>query len=658
MRQWTKVVLLLAVVVGASPERSEAACNTVPQLFASPQPTPRFCGALGGAGRPFVEPAGPIILGQAGCEPKPAPTMPPADAATVTMIFKPNAAEPDGKVAALIIRKDCKEDVDVAKCKNALPKNGAARCAPSGSLEASQARDVLRLQAPMVNDLIRRGGSLVVAVTAGDEPPCALGTKTCEEWLATKPGGAYVCVDRFKPDTSKKLPAIAALTALPDPNDFRSLCWKSKNGLCDASGSTVRYTLDDEDNLLIPVLWWRLFPNDGNAPPARNVYGGTVLPAPFKIVDANRTLQSLAPEGEPLSPIFDVTNNPRDDVLALEGTTDGYYSVLRLPGGRCRGTDRSCFVAGDCTNGTPCDHTHELRKHLDVGETVLDHGSLKMCQDEPDYDCTVFGTGKHCGYLSGNCVGYAMVADHRTPAPAPARTPDRAPDAQAVRKAVLDALGPDSDPTIRVSDGWVSVIANVNGKVRARRAAAALVGPRRLLVTRLQDLVPQQRAASSTVPAPACAPDIATFAIVRGLDGKALTVRRHELYGRQTRFIEDDAIAIQGLGAAPAASDRLLWIYDAPTCTSSLIAIVDPEDGERDPLRELTNGSVRFTTPGGRCVASGVELPVPSACRPFASRDCPRGATCEPRRIVVATSLSGTDAEGIPNAAALTVRRR
>ncbi len=218
----------------------------------------------------------------------------------------------------------------------------------------------------------RRSGPAAIAVTrVGDPLPHGLADSTSS--CPTQPG-MVACIDRLAlGDTPDK--TFPHFTALPDPNDYKSLC-RNADGLCDGSVQDLQLAIDVDGNVLVVIELksdHSSEPFDGLTVHDRPLFlrilrgltfgGGEVLELPVarlvqfsSSVDAfagNRTpirladgaLASFAPDGVRLPPIFDPQRDPgTPGALKIFGSVDGQRSVLRVARRTTRCDTEPCHV--------------------------------------------------------------------------------------------------------------------------------------------------------------------------------------------------------------------------------------------------------------------------------------------------------------------------
>lgn len=641
---WIYILTIVVATFGAAPS-VRAGCNNIPAVFASPEPTPGFRGALGMANRPFVEPSGPIRFARGACDPTPSATFPPAESMLVTLILKSaNQAKPD----ALIVAGDdqCgKTETDA--CEAALG-GGKAFCATTvgGALQVVDNGRQLRFTFPDLaaeQSVTQTAGDLTVVVTDRATSGCGVGPISCKTWKAAGTAGKHICIDELYDDASNCASNVihrnfSALTALPPMLDFHSVC-HADDKHCAPNKVTVSIATDRDENILVPVLWRDAFPSAAPTPARAEVNGRVVLPTPFK--PTRKVLETFTAEGISLTPgHFEPIDTAPANVTGLRGSTDSYYSVVRIHNRVCDGgssKDEPCTLANGCPDKANCVKSIELATYVPkTGVLNLTHVRKFLCEDAPDTPCAV---STPCGNGQGQCVGWVLEA--RSPAPTPVAVPLRVGGVAPVVQQTFAQFG-----TVAFVDASDDTIAAI---IEFRSDPPEVPG-----VTGRRALIVADRAKFESSPTDDARR--ATFIAVKAKDGTVQTAERVAQLGRQTRFLSGELASAElgraRLAANPGPDDRLLKVYDRRTDTLVTVAIADPTRPDRDPLAaQEETGSTSFVSPAGQCVTGdGLVLPVPSLCRFGAAEDCPRGATCREARVVVAVNLlADDDGDGIPD---------
>lgn len=173
-------------------------------------------------------------------------------------------------------------------------------------------------------------GPATIAVTpAGTPLPCGLATATCGSQ-----SGLLACIDDLYSADGTCQPNVdetfGHFTALPQANDYSSVCFADSPVPCDPSATELRGTVDAAGNLLLPFNWQGILVNDAGIPVPRLLRGTLRSPLGFNIPDAV-FLASYTPEGAKLPPIFEPTADPSvtdPNVITLFGSADAPYTIL------------------------------------------------------------------------------------------------------------------------------------------------------------------------------------------------------------------------------------------------------------------------------------------------------------------------------------------
>ncbi|MEW6269454.1 MAG: hypothetical protein AB1689_09185 [Thermodesulfobacteriota bacterium] len=298
----------------------------------------------------------------------------PADANVVTVVFKPT---PGGAANVALLAADCAalaERLDACRATRGVAAAGCVQAA-AGALDVPDPRRV-RFVFPdtdafigTAEDDLTWAGPAAIAVTSSADPlPCELAVAGCD-----RVAGTLACVDAlFAGDDPAAGPTpdetFRHFTALPPPNDFQAVC-SAPSPPCTGRVDELRFALDVDGNVLLPMDWRGVLVNSSGIPVARLLRGASPLHAfeggggPIRI-PGRAFVGSYAPEGGKLPPIFDplaASADPADPSLPLDdvtlfGSADAPRSVLRLArraaGFReCVGgpNDRlPCFADVDC----------------------------------------------------------------------------------------------------------------------------------------------------------------------------------------------------------------------------------------------------------------------------------------------------------------------
>ncbi len=361
--------LLAGLVVQAPSLRpAHAGCNLIP----STQQV--FRGDLGATNKPF---AGPGDFVEVGLEPARCDALSPGfgiagDDHVVSVIFKPTGGTPrvvfltadsctSGKPKTL--RTACEATVGVGNvaCFQAS-ENDLAIVGRNGIPRLSfRFPDTDAFFAPTADDRTLAGPATIAVTAAGVPLPCGLATATCDG--AT---GTIACVDEIYDanGTCQQNPAktFSHFTALPQANDYASLCFANSPAPCNPTLSELRMTVDAAGNILVPFNWQGLLATNGGVPVPRLLRATLRSPLGFAVPDPV-FLGSYTPEGAPLPPIFEPGSDPTvsdPDVVSLFGSVDAPYTILRIArrAGSCSNAPgQACVLATDCPPGGSCPTT-------------------------------------------------------------------------------------------------------------------------------------------------------------------------------------------------------------------------------------------------------------------------------------------------------------
>ncbi|MDX2169916.1 MAG: hypothetical protein SF182_22795 [Deltaproteobacteria bacterium] len=354
---------MLAIARGAPP--AAASCNQIPGTVN------RFRAAVGTVDRPFARPGDWLTIRRGPCDPA-APEFAADPAAhLVTVAFRP----PNGPANLVVLAADCAARRDEIAACAARPEIDRVTCAPLAGAVALRDFDGARnLQlrfpdtdallddadddrTPAAADVDRTlAGPAAVIITRADQPlPCGLARTPC----ADQPDGLIACVDALYATDGECHGALhdtfPSFTALPPSNDFQALCVDPQR-TCSGLSSEVRFTVDAAGNLLMPMDWRGVLPQQA-LPVARLLRVVAAVPA-FSGAGARlhvpegAFLHAYSPAGGLLSPKFepqvDVTDAER---LVLFGTADAPETVLRIA--RRSPSWRQCSAGAAA--GQPCD---------------------------------------------------------------------------------------------------------------------------------------------------------------------------------------------------------------------------------------------------------------------------------------------------------------
>jgi len=441
------LTLVMLLASASTPSSSHAACNLIPSAAQT------FRGALGSINRPF---AGPGDFVEIGVEPGRCDTTAlgfgaDGDDHVVTVVFTPAGAPPrvafltadacsSGKIVKMKAACEATFAGLAATCIEArstdlaiVPRNGIPRL-------AFRFPDTDAFLAPGTDDRTLAGPATIAVTAAGAPLPCGLATSTC---AATS--GLLACVDDLYDADGTCQPNLGNtfnhFTALPQANDYSSLCFANSPAPCNPTASELRMTVDAAGNLLVPFNWQGLLATNGGVPVPRLLRATLRSPLGFAIPDPV-FLASYTPEGAKLPPIFEPAADPTTadpDVVALFGSVDAPYTILRIArrAGTCSNAPgKSCVLDTDCPSGGTCPTTcvggatpgalcandgqcgggRCGALFGDFAPLAANGGPIPLartpigtgvCQLDPHQPCT---QPIDCAGLGNTCVGYAFEA--------------------------------------------------------------------------------------------------------------------------------------------------------------------------------------------------------------------------------------------------------
>lgn len=443
MLGWASI--LLVGMLAASD--ADAGCNIIPSA------TQSFRGALGSANRPFAGPGDFVELGvePGRCDAASAGFGPAGDDHVVSVVFKPEAAPArvvfvtsesctGGKAKAL--RQGCESVAGVGNvtCVQA-PPNDLAIVDRNGIPRLSfRFPDTDAFLAPDTDDRTLAGPAAIAVTALGAPLPCGLTTASC-----TSTSGTIACVDDLYEADGTCQPTPNAVfghfTALPQANDYASLCFANSPAPCTPTAEELRMTVDADGNLLVPFNWQGLLATNAGVPVPRLLRATLRSPLGFAIPDPV-FLGSYTPEGAKLPPIFEPAADPTTidpDVVSLFGSVDAPYTILRIArrAGTCSNAPgKSCVLDSDCPAGGTCPTTcvgggtpgalcandgqcsggRCGALFGDFAGLVNDGGPVPVartpvgtgvCQLDPHQPCT---QPLDCAGIGNTCVGYAFEA--------------------------------------------------------------------------------------------------------------------------------------------------------------------------------------------------------------------------------------------------------
>ena len=147
-------------------------------------------------------------------------------------------------------------------------------------------------------------------------------------------------------------PTFPSFTALPPPNDYQALC-VSPMPPCTGLADEIRFTVDADGNVLVPMDWLGVLVGERRA-------GGAPAPRHDRVRSLPRVrarpegpiarfLGSFSPQGSKLPPIFE-PQLTESEQLTLFGSADASHTVLRIA--RRSSAFRRCVGGAD--DGLPC----------------------------------------------------------------------------------------------------------------------------------------------------------------------------------------------------------------------------------------------------------------------------------------------------------------
>ena len=547
---------------------------------------------------------------------------------------------------------------------------------------------------PATAKLAIDGGPLTIAVAdqSADFSKCKdLATaNACSALEGTKDKSWKICIDTLFRDNDANPTCkhddengqFPGLTLLPVWNAFDELCFAKKK-YCKRTGADLplRYAVDDDENMLIPIDWrGSLAGCGGTAPCGLEVSGALVAPdgrvfdLPANSGRTNDLLQSFTPEGRKNNPQFFVDAKPKAGVVLLGGRTDEPTSVLRIATSvkQCFAngvsTGRGCRKHGNCragekcwppclggsADGKPCDNranedacragngrcgrAHDMVDAHDKGRWYFKRNDGALCEAEKITD--VCPTGQ-CPAATP-CVRYQAVASSPFVPSTPSPTATPGDEMERSLENLLKrfrAAGGESRPRLghltRSQNGkWAAAVATIDSSGPGDDAGGQ---DSFLVVASTQCSADTVVCGVGTVKLPTPPLDHA--------------VAFHE---DQLRFLTVDPDASQQDNSGLPRS-AVLWVADlaVPGCcdevNASRVGRVLMDNVNYDPLVEIPGGGTVYLTPAGRCYAGEEMLLVPSFCRPAAG-DCPGGAECRPAPVAIAIDLmTDSNNDGVPD---------
>ena len=362
---------VVGLVLALTPRPVKAGCNIIPGTAQT------FRGTVGTIDRPFAGPGDILEVRPNPCDPASPGFSTSAANHVVTLVFTP----PNGPRNVVILAANCAAlDAKRTACAGTAGVAGV-RCLGANQLSQPLGievveRDGIRRLRVRLPDIPQIGGidgvaehtlsgPATIAVTSAADPgplPCDLASTPCMGHA-----GMLACIDTLlaadgtcgtTPD-----PTFSHFTVLPPPNNYQAVC-TVPHPPCDGTATEVRFTIDTDGNVLLPMDWRGILLGQG-VPIARLLRGSTSVDATLMIhapihIPSNAFLHSYSPEGGLLPPIFDPQTDPTEPTeTILFGTTDAPATVLRVARRspsltQCSGGNNDalpCFDAGDCPSG-------------------------------------------------------------------------------------------------------------------------------------------------------------------------------------------------------------------------------------------------------------------------------------------------------------------
>jgi Tol biopolymer transport system component len=365
--QLVAFAVLTLLTVPLAGREAGAACNLIPSASKT------FRSSLGATNRPFAAPGDFVEVGvdPLRCDASsPGFTDDGADQ-IVSIVFTPTGGQ--SRVVFLtassctsgamkLLRQACEATAGVGagnvSCVQA-PPNDLAVVDRNGSRRlAFRFPDTDAFFLPAGDDRTLAGPATIAVTAAGAPLPCGLATAPC-----ASQSGVLACVDDLYAADGTCQPNVdqtfGHFTALPQANDYSSVCFADSPVPCNPSAAELRVAVDAAGNLLVPFNWQGILVNNAGVPVPRLLRGTLRSPLGFTVPDAV-FLGSYTPEGAKLPPIFEPTADPSitdPNVITLFGSADAPYTILRVArrAGRCSNApSQSCVLDSDCPTGGTC----------------------------------------------------------------------------------------------------------------------------------------------------------------------------------------------------------------------------------------------------------------------------------------------------------------
>jgi cysteine-rich repeat protein len=414
-RQARAGLAILGAALAASP--ASAICDVIPGAAAE------FRSALGATNRPYAGPGDflEVAVRAAVCDDESTGLATLATDNLVTVLFTPTGAP----VSAVLVASDCgllgagtcvggsvpgapcrtngecgggtcTGPSALSVCQSQLGSGGAASCVAAGAGDLAIERDGvserITFRFPDTDAAVdgpsddrTLAGPAKVVVTQDTKPlVCGAALQPCSA-LARQ--SAAACIDRFfaldgscGTANSQLAQPFSGFTALPNSNDYQKLCESSDpSSPCTPDPTLeVRFTIDRDGNVLVPMNWRgvRLF-QDGN-PVARLAEGETSIDAfvtgllagtPID-VPGDSFVASFSPNGFPVAPAFTpVADEEEASAAKLFGSVDADRGVMRIA--RRSASLRECLDASGLPPspaGIPCNDAGDCPAGLSCGD--------------------------------------------------------------------------------------------------------------------------------------------------------------------------------------------------------------------------------------------------------------------------------------------------
>ncbi len=378
----TRFFLVVVLCALGGVRALDAACNVIPG------PSQAYRGAIGTLDRPFASPGERVEIRLSELCDRDGNGDPQnfvmegfegvVEDLVISVLFRP----PSGSVSAFVLASDCRDvNSDLQSCnglagrpskclpvKFATPINVDQPMTPILDPDVLVEARRLSFRFPDTDDLLLdfdddltlAGPAQIVVSRASAGWACSLATTRCVDET-----GSLACIDDLFqiPDESCAQfshPTFGHFTALPPANNFQALCLGSP--CATSSDADLRMTTDSDGNLLLPMDWSGVLP-DARLRFSRLVRGRTLIPAfpnrgdPIE-VPGEDFLESFAPEGGRLPPLFDPQKAPDEGASIFFGAVDAPFTVLRIlrrlvdSGRCCDAPDRLCSTSDECASGT------------------------------------------------------------------------------------------------------------------------------------------------------------------------------------------------------------------------------------------------------------------------------------------------------------------